>query len=275
MECLICQSNATYFFSKKYDEAPFDSFMEIIGAVDYYKCTNCGFTLSKTHQDLSEVQWEKLNFDYHTHSEKAKISNKRQGNPPPYLEQAFMIKVLAENGIIDGSDMVDFAGGYGTLSNILIKYFKISLPVFDPYVQNNDRNIYISKENLGKYNTVINSALFEHITTRESFDEINDCVADAGCMIIHTVVCENIPNDANWFYMRQPVHCAFHTNKSMTILMEQWGYESSIYCPLSKCWVLLKKDQPGIQEKINAINVEFQTEYLIHKQGFVDFWKGF
>jgi len=275
MECLICQSKAVYFFSKKYDEAPFDSFMEKIGPVDYYKCTNCGFTLSKTHRDLTDEQWVRLNFDYHTHSEKAKISNKRQGNPPPYLEQAFMIKVLAENGIIDGCDMVDFAGGYGTLSNILNKYFKITLPVFDPYVQNNDRHIYISKENLGRYKTVINSALFEHITTRESFDEINECVTENGCMIIHTVVCETIPNDANWFYLRQPVHCAFHTNKSMNILMDQWGYQSSVYCPLSKCWVLFKKDMPAIQEKISAINTEFQTEYLIHKQGFVDYWKGF
>lgn len=275
MKCLICNSKAEYFFSKKYDEKPFDSFMEEIGKVNYYKCSNCGFTLSKTHSDLSSDQWERLNLDYHTHSENAKINNKRQGNPPPYLEQAFMVKVLADNGIIDINNIIDFAGGYGTLSNILSKYFNISLPVYDPYVQNNERNVYVSKEALGKYKTVINSALFEHITKRNFFDEINDCVADDGCMIIHTVICETIPNDANWFYLRQPVHCAFHTNKSMRILMEQWGYKTSIYCPLSKCWVLFKKDVPDIQQKIKSINNEFQAEYLLYKKGFVDYWKGF
>jgi len=39
--------------------------------------------------------------------------------------------------------------------------------------------------------------------------------------------------------------------------------------------VLFKKEVANIQEKINLINNEFQSEYLIYKIGFVDYWKGF
>ena len=94
---------------------------------------------------------------------------------------------------------------------------------------------------LYKYNTLLNSALFEHLFTRNSFDEINDLIEDNGCMILHTVVCDNIPHDEKWFYMEPPVHCAFHTNRSIEILMSQWGFDSSIYCPSAKFWVLLKR----------------------------------
>jgi len=60
----------------------------------------------------------------------------------------------------------------------------------------------------------------------------------------------------------------------MDILMSQWNYRSSIYVPTAKCRILFKKENMNIQEKVDQINREFQTEYLIYKVGFVDYWKG-
>jgi hypothetical protein len=74
------------------------------------------------------------------------------------------------------------------------------------------------------------------------------------------------------------VHTAFHTNKSMSILMEQWGYAASIYSPQAKSWFLFKNDSPVLQNlesTINSINRELQTKYFYYKNGFVDYWKGF
>jgi hypothetical protein len=142
-------------------------------------------------------------------------------------------------------------------------------------VKNNTRNIYIDKKNLKTYETVYNSALFEHLTTRESFDEINVCVSNGGCMIIHTRISGYIPSDPNWFYLNPPVHCAFHTNKSMEILMQQWDYKASIYCMPARCWVLLKNDSVDLKRKVELINREFQTDYLTYKSGFVDYWKAY
>jgi len=91
-------------------------------------------------------------------------------------------------------------------------------------------------------------------------------------MIIHTVICENIPKNPDWFYIEPPVHATFHTNKSMGILMEQWGYKASIYCLSAKSWVLFKESK-GVEEKVCNINKELQTQYLVYKDGFVDYWK--
>ncbi len=239
---------------------------------DYYKCSNCGFTLSKTHIEMSFQQWIKLNSEFHHFIE----SSKDLINQPPYLEQAFVLKILQYHNIISLESAIDYAGGYGTLSKILMRYFNINLNVFDPFINNKDNSIkYIDKDSLGKYKTLFNSALFEHLFTRKDFDEINNLVDNDGCMILHTVICENIPKDANWFYMEPPVHCAFHTNKSMSILMKQWGFVSSLYSPSAKFWVLFKKEPKDVEEKIQEINRLFQIESLIYKKGFVDYWKGF
>ena len=164
----------------------------------------------------------------------------------------------------------------GQIFSIRGQIFSIySTLIYTDYIYDGDSDKYILNNYLGKYDTLINSALFEHLTTRESFDEINDCVADTGCMIIHTRICGNIPNDANWFYLKPPVHCAFHTNKSMEILMGQWGYKSSIYCPSSRSWILFKKEFGDYKKKIDLINSELQSKYLFYKEGFVDYWKTF
>jgi len=273
MKCLICNSDSKYFFSKKYSESPYDQFMHEIGEVHYYKCENCGFVLSKTHCELDKNKWENLNYLVHNYHENPQ--NQKMGNQPPYIEQAIMLLILGENGIINIKNMLDYAAGYGTLSTILSKYFNITMPIFDQYVKEVDPNRYIHKDQLSKYKTVLNSAMFEHILNREDLDNVNNLVDTDGCLIIHTVICENIPQDPNWFYMRTPVHTAFHTNKSMEILMNQWGYHSSIYCPKSKCWILLKKEIENISKVIHSINQEFQTDFLYYKKGFVDYWKGF
>lgn len=273
MKCIICNSDSTYYFSKTYLEHPLDEFMREIGKVDYYKCNRCGFVLSKTHSELDESKWNNLNRLYHHYIENS--DNDKKGNQPPYAEQAMMLSLLGRNGIINTDSMLDYAAGYGTLSKILAKYCELELPLFDPYVQADNSNRYIDKPELKTYKTVINSAMFEHVLKREDLDRVNNLVDSGGSLIMHTVVCENVPNDPNWFYLRPPVHTAFHTNKSMEILMGQWGYRSSIYCPQSKCWVLLRDNIENIEKNITTLNQELQSNWFYCKNGFVDYWKGF
>jgi hypothetical protein len=270
---MICNSETKYYFSKTYLEHPFDKFMRDVGPVDYYKCTSCGFVFSKTHLDLAPDRWAALNSQCHHYFEDQK--NEKKGNQPPYAEQSMMLMLLGSNQIVDIEDMIDYAAGYGTLSRMLEKYFQVRLPIFDPYIQNGDKARYIGKENLRKYKTVINSAMFEHVLRRDDLDHVNDLADSDGCLILHTLVCETVPEDPDWFYLRPPVHTAFHTNKSMGILMNQWGYRSSIYCPKSKCWVLLKRRDATIEDRIRALNEELQSDWFYYKDGFMDYWKGF
>jgi len=273
MNCIICGSQSDYYFSKTYAEHPYDQFMKDIGPVQYHKCRNCGFVISKTHVDLDSARWAKLNNECHHDFEDPKSAKKC--NQPPYAEQALMLLLLGKHGIIDVENWIDFAAGYGTLSRFLEKYFQMHLPVFDPYVQHGEPTRYIREQDLGSYRTIINSAMFEHILSRDHLDRVNRLVHTDGCLILHTVVCETVPRDPDWFYLRPPVHTAFHTNKSMGILMDQWGYRCSIYCPKSKCWVLLKNKDSSVVDKLNALNQEVQSDWFYFKDGFMDYWKGF
>jgi len=246
--------------------------MQEIGKVDYYKCKRCGFVLSKTHSELDKIKWINLNRKFHQYLENP--GNYKKVNQPPYAEQAMMISLLGENSIISTDSMVDYAAGSGTLSNILSKYYNLELPTFDLYIQADNSRRHIHKSELKTYKTVINSAMFEHVLRRDDLDQVNNIVDADGCLIIHTVVCEKVPNDPNWFYLRPPVHTAFHTNNSMNILMSQWGYRS-IYCPSSMCWILLRDNIEDTEKKIATLNQELQTEYFYCKNCFVDYWKGF
>jgi hypothetical protein len=273
MKCIVCDAASDYYFSKTYTESPFAEFMEPIGKVDYHKCRHCGFVLSGTHSALSKQTWDELNKRFHHYIENP--SNETKGNQPPYAEQAIMLSLLGKNGLINLDSMIDYAAGYGTLSRILSKYYNLELPIFDLYVQGHGSGRYIDQADLRRYKTVINSAMFEHVLRREDLDVVNNIVDADGAFIIHTVVCERVPADPNWFYLRPPVHTAFHTNRSMTILMEQWGYRSSIYCQPAKCWVLLRERGAEISKRIEAINRELQSSWFHYKDGFVDYWKGF
>jgi hypothetical protein len=224
---------------------------------------------------MSSSKFEKLNKEVHELFENSVLPEAYTGRQPPYIEQALMFNILIKNGFINETSMIDYAGGKGTLSTVLKKYFGVKLFVYEPYVRS-DKDIYVETENLKQqYELVFNSAFMEHIRFREDLEKMNRLVAEQGCFMFHTVVCENIPKDPNWFYIEAPVHCAFHTNKSMEILMKQWGYNYSIYSPIAKCWLLLKHEMKNMDEKINLINSEFQERYFYYKRGFIDYWKGF
>lgn len=53
----------------------------------------------------------------------------------------------------------------------------------------------------------------------------------------------------------------------MQILMDQWQYEASIYCPQARCWVLLKKAGPDLESVVASVNSELQKEYFVFKRG--------
>lgn len=271
---MICSGDTEYYFTKTYSSPPpVKEFMEPIGPVDYHRCRHCGFTYSKTHQELTPAQWTVLNERFHNYNE-TDPHVRDEMNQPPYAEQAFMVGYLLANGVIDGSSMLDYAAGYGTLSTLLADLFQVTLPIYDPYVKSGDVSRYVAQPRRD-HSSVINSAYFEHVLDRADLDAINDCVSDDGCLIIHTVICENIPRDPSWFYLAPPVHTAFHTNKSMEILMKQWGYQSSLYSPQAKCWILFKKPFAELESVMLKMNRQLQAKWFYGKDGFMDYWKGF
>ncbi|AEM41670.1 methyltransferase domain-containing protein [Ketogulonicigenium vulgare] len=271
--CLICAAPMRYYFTKTYNDLP--AALPYAGfSADYHRCDACGFVASKTHQDMSDDAFGALNNAAHAYFEALPLAQ-RGFNQPPYAEQALALAILGRNGIVDLGRTLDYAAGHGTLAGIMARYFDHHIATYDKYIASDGHDPARPPQ---PARLVINSAMFEHVTTRAALDALNDLVTSDGVLMLHSVICDRVPADPDWFYLRPIVHCAFHTNASMEVLMQQWGYAASIYAPKAKSWFLFKAGYPDLEHlpaQIAALNTEFQTEMFIYKSGFVDFWKGF
>lgn len=263
MECMICSSGMHYFFSKTFDAHD-------LGQVDYWKCEACGFCASKTHLEMSEERWGRLNYDFHskTHYAEDNPYNRNQR----YFNQALMLSLLRKQGVAGQGPWLDWGCGVGAVSKLLQNYFGITLHTYDRYFPPEVNVIAESELRSRGFDLVLNTAVFEHVRSRETLDEIESYVAPSGAFAIHTLVPENVPQDPKWMYLL-PVHCAFHTNRSMQILMKQWGYHCSVYNEHAKLWVMFRQDPAEVEAEVAALNRAMGWSYLHCKSGFMDYWK--
>lgn len=263
MKCFICSGSINYSFSKQFDEFE-------LGKVDYYGCEICGFTISKNHLELSEEKWNQLNIDWHTENNLKEINpwNRDQR----YFNQSIMVYLLVKFNIIKGSNFLDWGSGEGWFSKKLYDLFAIKINCFDKFVKPKVFPIAGTDLKSDSFDFVINNAVFEHVTKRETLDEINSFVNNKGILAIHTLVKEEIPKDPNWMYLL-PVHSCFHTNKSMSLLMKQWGYTCSVYNENAKLWVMFKGDHKLLIDQIKEANKIIGYDYFKFKVGFMDYWK--
>jgi hypothetical protein len=259
---MICSTAMVYYFSKQFHSDGLEK-------VDYYRCSNCGFCASKNHLDMSEADWTHLNTSWHN------ANNLREDNPwnrsQRHFHQELMIHLLNRHNVISEGNWLDYASGQGGLSLQLQQHFDLVLHSFDKFIR--PSSFPVTQQDIVKrgYTLVTNTAMFEHVRSRDTLDEIESYVANDGCFAIHTLVRGDIPADTQWMYFL-PVHCAFFTNKSMSLLMQQWGYSCSIYNQDAKLWVWFKASPRQIAKTIEQLNQKMGWQYLHFKEGFMDFW---
>lgn len=266
MKCLVCNSEMSYYFTKTFHTYK-------LGNVEFWKCVHCGFVSSKTHFEMSEEEWGQLNVAYHE-------SYQRKGHnadDPRWVDrlysQAQVIDDVARIGLInEGGQWLDYACGDGQLSSILSTDFGRVLLNYDKYMPSGNGFLGHADIVPRTFDFVITTSVFEHFTQRSHYDEVESLVAPTGVFGLHTLVCENIPQDSNWFYLL-PVHCAFHTNKSMSILLRQWGYSESVYNVESRLWLFFKPGARDIGKILEEANQRLDApRYIYNPEGFVDYW---
>ena len=266
MQCLVCNNAMAFSFSKQFNCFGLDD-------VHYWKCSHCGFTISKTHSELSDDEWRELNFQYHGSFQ----GTESCPDDPRWVErihnQADVVADLVEIGILEKkSPWLDYACGDGKLSNRLKKVYNLELLNYDRYMQNGSDFLTTKEIKSSYFDFVITTSVFEHFTKRMDYDYVDSLVKEDGVLGLHTLVCEEIPTDPSWFYLL-PVHTSFFTNKSMRILFKQWGYRASIYNVEARLWFWFKTDTEGIREKVAFANDRGGLPQYIFKGDFVDYWK--
>lgn len=238
-----------------------------LNLVHYWRCSECGFVMSKTHYDMTQEEWENLNRSYH---ESYLGSGENEDDPrwmSRLVDQSENIVLLAKLGVLPKSQAwLDFGCGDGTLADML---GNLGLPTqkFDRYMHQEG---YLSEKELvvKKYGVVFNCSMFEHVLSIDPIDEIMGLVAEDGVLALHTMVREEIPPDPEWFYLL-PVHCAFYTNKSMQLLFEKYDFKASLYHVESRMWFWFR----DIERANKVQNISKFNGEIMFKFGFADYWK--
>ncbi|MDD5157881.1 methyltransferase domain-containing protein [Sulfurimonas sp.] len=263
MKCIICYSDMKFYFTKIFN-------IYDLKEVHYWICPHCGFCASKTHFEMTDIEWTNLNNSFHnkSHNSEENPYNRNQR----YFKQAQMLHLMTKHKLIDKNNWLDWGCGVGAVSLLLKKMFSIKLMTYDKYFTPKINLIDVRAMTARSFDLVVNTAVFEHVRDRDTLNEIESYVNASGCFAIHTLIPEAIPKNPEWMYLL-PVHCAFHTNKSMQILMDSWGYNCSVYNEESKLWILFRKKSSVIKPKVEKINKSLGWNYLHFKDGFMDYWK--
>ncbi len=261
MNCYVCGSGMNHFMTKDFE----GSFQ--LSTVDYEKCDGCGFVVSRTHLEMSHDEWQDLNHRVHESYQGLESSPR----DPRWLErlnaQRAFISELVDVSICDaGARWVDYACGDGKLVALLAPH-GIHVEKYDKYMTTG-KGSYLSDSELAAkpFDYIINTSVMEHYTSRNDVDAMLSNLSTTGCFLMHTLVRENIPKDPSWFYLL-PVHVACHTNRSMQILFEEYGFVSSLYHVPSRLWLWFRETPDG------AAQAAAKSADLHFKEAFVDYWR--
>jgi hypothetical protein len=267
LKCLICGAPMSFFFAGQFPALGLDR-------VEYWRCDNCGFVISKTHVEMDPATWERVNYAWHASYQGKKEDDRdpnwinRINNQALVLHDLWQMQLLNDKG-----RWLDYACGDAKLSRTLGTRYHLPLLNYERYMPHREDFLDVRDLVPGGFDLVITTGVFEHLTRREQFDGVEALVSKAGVLGTHTLVCENVPADPTWFYLN-PVHCAFHTNKSMEILFRQWGYTCSIYNVEAQLWLWFQTDPHEVDAAIRRANDRAQGPFYVYKEGFVDYWKG-
>lgn len=267
MKCYVCSSETRPFFTKNFEG------LYRLKFVEYWKCLNCGFVLSKTHRDMSQGEWEELNEAVHSSFQGTDSAK----DDPKWLsrltKQANVIGRLTELGVIPVDvPWVDYACGDGQLACMLKDKFAIEVDKYDRYMSSCDSGYITHSQMIAKeYGNLISTSAIEHFLSIDSVEEMMSILSDSGVFVVHTLVRENIPCDPQWFYLL-PAHVALHTNRSMAILFERYGFEASVYHPESTMWFWFRNSTDFVEKVIREQNELIPGQFFF-RNGFMDYWK--
>ena len=271
MMCPICKEKMEFFFEKKYGKA----------SHIFSRCVTCGMVINETVYKMTNKEWKLIN-DWHKESQGVPkvdeyLWNKRLNRLNPQVD---MLVELMQIGIIKPNmRCIDYAGGDALFARMVhdkcikneIDPNKYKIGTYEKYMRFNSNEEYISEYDVlnSCFDIVISSAVLEHLIGRTEIDRFFDLVNEEGIVIFHTLICEEVPKDPNWFYIDEPVHCTLWTNEAMRKLYIEKGFQGCAYHVDSKMWIFLKlKDD---YEYLKAKKRE--SKIWVFSKGFVDYWK--
>jgi len=271
MNCFVCGSEMKDYFKKTM----------IPGTPDwnYVRCEKCGLVLCQTLYEMTSKEWQTVN-------EKHKSYQSSDENPvdPNWVErlrsQAKLFADLAATGIWEHDvRFVDYGCGDGKLADYVRDEIQNRtgnteswrLLKYDKYMRPEGPSEYLQDADMksGSFDAVVSCSVFEHLLGRPDIDEIIGLLNGKGTLCTHTLVCEEVPQDPNWFYLLGG-HCTLWTNRSMSLLFEQYGFVGCAYHVEARMWFFFKDRQRF--ELLRSKSPSIAGKWVFSDQ-FVDYWK--
>lgn len=239
-----------------------------LGRCEYERCENCGLVVSRTLYEMSSEDWRALNLECH---ESYQGSENCEADPR-WLErlrrQADMICELYGRGIFrEGQRFLDYGCGDGKLADMINgKLATTAVEKFDEFMTKPE---YLKSVPAAAFDAVATCSVFEHLIGRRDVDKILGLLRPDGVFLLHTLIAEEVPRDANWFYFLPP-HCTFFTNAAMKILYRQYRFEGCAYHVESRMWLMFKDGERW--QKFLAERENLHGQWACSRE-FVDYWK--
>lgn len=241
-----------------------------LNRVHYWACVACGFTLSKTHAEMSVREWSQLNDDFH--------AAYHHGDTNPAFDQHWLGRLVSQadvlvdlrrRRILPEGRWVDYACGDGRLADHVRASGGI-LHRYDRYAPPGPGWLTDAHLAQATFDLVLTTSVFEHFRTRDSYEQVRALVAPGGVLGLHTLVRGHIPQDPRWFYLL-PVHTAFFTNRAMAALFAQWGLLASLYHVEARLWL-------GFTRRLDDADLARlagrpgPAASCLASEGFLDYW---
>ena len=259
MECFICGGRMRPFLEKDFG-------LENLGRCEYERCENCGLVVSKTLYEMPPEKWRALNLECHESYQGSESCDA----DPRWLErlhrQADLICELYGQKIFRaGERFLDYGCGDGKLADFVNG--KISAAAVEKFDEFMTRPEYLQKVSAAEFDAVLTCSVFEHLIGRRDVEKILGLLKPDGVFLLHTLICEEVPRDAGWFYFLPP-HCTFFTNAAMKILYRQYGFSGCAYNVGARMWLMFKGAERW--REFRAKNLRGEWSYSAE---FVDYWK--
>lgn len=272
MNCFVCGSEMGDYLKKTIKPETFER--------NYVRCESCGLVLCQTVYEMASDEWQALNSTAHRYLRDGEIINQSITRRLLRVQNhaKLLAGVFASNVWEPDARIVDYGCGDGKLSEYIQNELDVrggacvpKLLKYDKYMRPEEPCDYLEDGDIKSesFDVVISCAVFEHLIGRSGVDEVMDLLHDRGTLCLHTLVCEEVPQDPEWFYL-SPSHCTMWTNKSMGLIYEQYGFVGCAYHLEGRMWFFFRDYQRFelLRSKSSSIPGKW-----VFSDRFVDYWK--
>ncbi len=268
MNCFVCGGEMHPFFEKNFSMAKLQK-------CEYVRCENCGLVVAKTLYEMPHDNWIMLNYECHDKFFKGELDDmKIDPKARQRIEyQSELFEDMINHGIFKINwRTLDYGAGNGLLSDkINEKLQRNWLKKFEAYVTSEGKD-YLSPEEVlpASFDFVVTTAVFEHLLgNKGDVEKIIDLLNSNGVMALHTLICEEVPQDPNWFYLL-PIHCTFWTNKAMSIIYEKNNFIGCAYNREAQMWLMFRRAEDFL--RLESCQKKLRGNWTLSEK-FVDYWK--